>query len=127
LLSGQVKASERVAQDFYTFKKATQEVAQSTQRVQTLVLNGNKLTPSDVVQIAKNRAKVSLSDAALKRLQTAHELLLLAAKKGQAIYGLTQGLGLNKDRTLVDAKGNLSEEVIRHSAVSHRLSIHYQN
>ncbi|MFB8789678.1 MAG: aromatic amino acid ammonia-lyase [Potamolinea sp.] len=115
LVSGQVKASERVSQDFYAFKKATQEVAQSTQQSGTIVLNGNNLTPSDVIKVARNGAKVSLSDAALKRLKTAHELLLLAAKNGQAIYGLTQGVGLNKDQTLVDAKGNLSEEVIRRS------------
>jgi len=115
LVSGQVKASERVSQDFYGFNKTTQEVAQSTQPSATIVLNGNNLTSSDVINVARNAAKVSISDAALKRLQTAHELLLLAAKKGQAIYGLTQGVGLNKDQTLVDAKGNLSEEVIRRS------------
>jgi histidine ammonia-lyase len=115
LVSGQVKASERVYQDFTLLAKTTQEVAQSIQQAKKLVLNGNNLTPSDVVKVARNGTKVNLSDAALKRLQAAHELLLLAAKKGQAIYGLTQGVGLNKDRTLVDAKGNLSEEVIRRS------------
>lgn len=115
LANGQAKASERVFQNFSTLNEATQEIAQSTQRSPTLVLNGNDLTPTDVVQVARNGAKVSISNAALERLQRAHELLLLAAKKGQAIYGLTQGVGLNKDQTLVDAKGNLSQEVIQRS------------
>jgi histidine ammonia-lyase len=115
LFSGQVKAFEGVSQESYAFNKPTQEVAQLTQRSPTIVLNGNNLTPSDVAKVARNGVKVSISDAALKRLKAAQELLLLAAKNGQAIYGLTQGVGLNKDQTLVDAKGNLSQEVIRRS------------
>jgi histidine ammonia-lyase len=115
LVSGHVKAAERVSQESYAFNKATQEVAQLTQRSPTIVLNGNNLTPSDVAKVARNGVKVSISDAALKRLKAAQELLLLAAKNGQAIYGLTQGVGLNKDRTLVDASGNLSQEVIQRS------------
>lgn len=46
-------------------------------------------------------------------MQKSHELLLIAGKNGQAIYGLTQGVGLNKDKKLVDASGNLSDEVIK--------------
>lgn len=115
LISGQVKASERVCQDLSAFNKPTQEVAQSSPQLPALVLNGNNLTPSDVAKVARNGVKVSISDAAFKRLKAAQELLLLAAKNGQAIYGLTQGVGLNKDQTLVDAKGNLSQEVIRRS------------
>jgi histidine ammonia-lyase len=115
LVSGQVKASVRVPQDFSSFQKTSPKVTQSIQQSGSLVLNGNNLTPTDVIKVARSGAKVSISDAALKRLKTAHELLLLAAKNGQAIYGLTQGVGLNKDQTLVDASGNLSEEVIRRS------------
>ena len=32
--------------------------------------------------------------------------MLNAAKDGQKIYGLTVGVGLNKDKKFVDAKGN---------------------
>ncbi|MCL2926843.1 MAG: aromatic amino acid lyase [Trichodesmium sp. MAG_R01] len=63
--------------------------------------------------MAKNKATVVISDAALERVQRAQKLLLIAAENGQAIYGLTQGVGLNKDQKLVDASGKLSEEVIR--------------
>ncbi|MBD0361370.1 MAG: aromatic amino acid lyase, partial [Coleofasciculus sp. C3-bin4] len=124
LINGQVNAYTHIPKEFSALKKTTQEVAQSTQQSETLVINGNNLTPSDVIKVARNDAKVSISDAALKRLQTAHELLLLAAKNGQAIYGLTQGVGLNKDQTLVDAKGNLSQEVIRRSQEFNRSLIY---
>ena len=42
-------------------------------------------------------------------------MLLNAAKDGQKIYGLTVGVGLNKDKKFVDAKGNLDAEVIKAS------------
>ncbi|HAG84627.1 MAG TPA: sugar transporter, partial [Cyanobacteria bacterium UBA12227] len=124
LVSGQVKASEPLSQDLYVFKNATQEVTQLTQQSDSLVLNGNNLTPSDVINVAINGAKVSINEQALERLETAHQLLLLAAKKGQPIYGLTQGVGLNKDQTLVDASGNLSEEVIERSQAFNRSLIY---
>ena len=41
--------------------------------------------------------------------------MLNAAKDGQKIYGLIVGVGLNKDKKFVDAKGNLDAEVIKAS------------
>ncbi|MGB3405060.1 MAG: aromatic amino acid ammonia-lyase [Microcoleaceae cyanobacterium] len=115
-MSGKSIAFEAVSQESYTVNQATQELAQSIRPSATqIVLNGNNLTPSDVTKVARNRTQVRISDAALQQLETAHELLLLAAKQGQAIYGLTQGVGLNKDQTLVDTSGNLSQEVIQRS------------
>lgn len=60
LVSGQVKASERVSQEFYAFNKATYEVAQLTQQSGSLVLNGNNPRFSDVIKVAINSAKVSI-------------------------------------------------------------------
>ena len=51
----------------------------------------------------------------MQKIKKAHEILLSAAKDGQKIYGLTVGVGLNKDRSFVDAKGNLDAEVIEAS------------
>lgn len=51
----------------------------------------------------------------MQKVKKAHEILLSAAKDGQKIYGLTVGVGLNKDRSFVDAKGNLDAEVIEAS------------
>jgi len=83
LVSGQVKASEPSFPKSHAFTEATQELPQATGRSQTIALSGNTLTPSEVVKVAINGAKVSISDAALTRIKTAHELLLLAAKNGQ--------------------------------------------
>lgn len=51
----------------------------------------------------------------MDRLKKAHELVLLAAKGGTPVYGLTVGVGLNKDKPLFKANGELSEEVIEAS------------
>lgn len=72
LVSGQVKASEPSFPKSHAFTEANQELAQATGRSQTIALSGNNLTPSEVVKVANNLAKVSISDAALTRIQTAH-------------------------------------------------------
>ncbi|MGP1486058.1 MAG: HAL/PAL/TAL family ammonia-lyase [Campylobacter sp.] len=81
---------------------------------QSVMLNGESVTPTDIVLIS-NGAKVDISKDALNKVDKAHEVLLQAAKDGQKIYGLTVGVGLNKDKKFVDAKGNLDAEVIKAS------------
>ncbi|AQW81440.1 HAL/PAL/TAL family ammonia-lyase [Campylobacter pinnipediorum] len=78
---------------------------------QSILLNGNSVTPKDIVLIS-NGAKVEIGKDALTKVNKAHDVLLEAAKDGQKIYGLTVGVGLNKDKKFVDAKGNLDKEVI---------------
>lgn len=79
-----------------------------------VMLDGNTLNTQNIIKIA-NGEKVEISKNALDRVQKSHEILLNAAKDGQKIYGLTVGVGLNKDRNFVDAKGNLSDEVVEAS------------
>ena len=55
---------------------------------------------------------VKIAPAAMKRSEDAFKVLCKAAGEGQMIYGLTVGVGLNKDRKFVDAKGELTQEVI---------------
>lgn len=81
---------------------------------QTITLNGENITPRDIVLIS-NGAMVDISKDALNKVNKAHDVLLNAAKDGQKIYGLTVGVGLNKDKKFVDAKGNLDAEVIKAS------------
>ncbi len=82
-------------------------------------INGNMLTTAEVVQVAKG-ARVELSDEALDRVRRAHDVLLLAASSGHKIYGLTAGVGLNKDQSFVDASGGLTEEVREVSRIFNR-------
>lgn len=79
-----------------------------------ITLDGKGVTPQEIARIA-NGAKVKIDEAAMQKVKKAHEILLSAAKDGQKIYGLTVGVGLNKDRSFVDAKGNLDAEVIEAS------------
>lgn len=81
---------------------------------QTITLNGESVSSKEILAIS-NGAKVEISEKAFKKAQKSHEVLLQAAKDGQKIYGLTVGVGLNKDKKFVDAKGNLDAEVIKAS------------
>ncbi|MDO5045399.1 HAL/PAL/TAL family ammonia-lyase [Campylobacter sp.] len=81
---------------------------------QTITLNGESITSKEILEIS-NGAKVEIDQKAFKKAMKSHEVLLQAAKDGQKIYGLTVGVGLNKDKKFVDAKGNLDAEVIKAS------------
>ncbi|EAY25133.1 HAL/PAL/TAL family ammonia-lyase [Microscilla marina] len=82
---------------------------------QEVVLDGKSLTPEQVTQVATNVAKVKISPVARKRVVKSQKLLMLAARKGHKIYGLTVGVGQNKDKKMLDAQGNLTKEVIEAS------------
>jgi histidine ammonia-lyase len=76
-----------------------------------VVLDGRSATPEIIASIADGEA-VSIAPVAMKRVEAAHAVLLEAAQAGQQIYGLTTGVGENKDRSMVDAKGKLTQEII---------------
>lgn len=76
-----------------------------------VVLDGEHTSSFELTQIAKGE-KVEIAGSALKRVIKSHNVLLEAAVSGQKIYGLTVGVGLNKDQKMVNAKGGLSKEVI---------------
>ncbi|KQP35784.1 histidine ammonia-lyase [Pseudorhodoferax sp. Leaf274] len=76
-----------------------------------VVLDGRSATPESIARIADGE-KVRIDPAALRRVAQAHRVLLEAAQAGQQIYGLTTGVGLNKDRAMVDARGKLSQDII---------------
>lgn len=74
-------------------------------------LDGQNGTPELIARIAQGEA-VRISASARQRIQQGHNVLIAAASRGQKIYGLTVGVGLNKDRDMVDAKGRLTPEII---------------
>ncbi|WP_336194295.1 aromatic amino acid ammonia-lyase [Providencia stuartii] len=77
-------------------------------------LNGNSLTPSIVESIA-NGEKVCVDPFAMEKVKLAHSILIKAALQGVKIYGLTVGVGLNKDQEWIDLNGKLTNEVIEKS------------
>ena len=65
---------------------------------ETVVLDGSKLTMEQVVKVAHEGALVQITSEAAKRLEVSNAALLKAAKAGVTIYGLSVGVGLNKDK-----------------------------
>lgn len=78
--------------------------------VSAVELNGSSLTQDDAWAIAEG-APVSIAPEAMDRVKKSYELVLEAAKSGKEIYGLTVGVGLNKDHKVISANGELSDEV----------------
>lgn len=79
-----------------------------------VVLDGKNMTAEQAWAIAEN-AKVTIAPEAKAQLIQAHELLMEAARLGKPIYGLTVGVGLNKDRQVLDATGQLDPAVLEAS------------
>jgi histidine ammonia-lyase len=76
-----------------------------------VTLDGRSATPESIAAIAGGES-VKIAPEAMKQAEDAFKVLCKAAGEGQMIYGLTVGVGLNKDRKFVDAKGELTQEVI---------------
>lgn len=79
--------------------------------VATVTLDGHSITPQMIANVADGEA-VAVAPAAINRVTLSHQVLIEAAQNGLKIYGLTVGVGLNKDRPMVDVHGKLTQEVI---------------
>lgn len=76
----------------------------------TVTLTGADLTQDQAWRIAQGE-EVAISKKAMKQVTDSNRLVIAAARAGVEIYGLTVGVGLNKDHHLFDAKGDLTPEV----------------
>lgn len=76
----------------------------------TVTLTGADLTQDQAWRIAQGE-EVAISKKAMKQVIDSNRLVMAAARAGVEIYGLTVGVGLNKDHHLFDAKGDLTPEV----------------
>jgi phenylalanine ammonia-lyase len=80
-----------------------------------VLLRGQGLTIPDVVRVARFGAKVKLTDdeAILRRVQAAHEYIIQAVNKSEAIYGVTTGFG-GMAHTFISPEqaGDLQENLI---------------
>ena len=81
----------------------------------TITLDGTNLTIEDAWKIANNEADVAIAPKAMKLLEDSYKLVLRSAASGQQVYGLTVGVGLNKDQKLSTADGKLTDAVIKAS------------
>ena len=79
-----------------------------------VVLDGEHASAADIAAIARGE-NVAVADSAQARVEKSFAVLLAAAKTGQPIYGFTVGVGWNKDRTFVNAQGELDQALIKAS------------
>ena len=97
----------------------------STAQSQQLVLDGQSLLPSDVIAVARERLPVVVDEAAWERVRQSHEVLMGAAEACQKIYGLTTGVGANKDHgTLACTHEPLSAQTLDASREFNRGLLH---
>ena len=85
-----------------------------TAAIADVTLNGQEATPEMIVRVAKGEP-VTVTRESRDKVARAYDVLLQGAKEGQEIYGLTVGVGWNKDRKMVDAKGELTPELMEAS------------
>src|SRR5918997_4055755 len=78
-------------------------------------LGSGQLTVEQVVEVARQQTPVSVSSGTMERVDLGYNLVLEAALQNVPVYGLTVGVGLNKDRPIFK-EGNghrvLAEEVM---------------
>jgi histidine ammonia-lyase len=80
----------------------------------TILLDGKSLTPDKIQSIADGTS-IKVSEAAIKRVKKSFDILIKAAEEGHKIYGLTVGVGQNKDKQAIDTNGKLTEYAINAS------------
>lgn len=84
----------------------------------TLVIDGNNLTISDIVAVARDGYKVSLSHAARERMARSHAWITQIVASKQPVYGINTGFGIfaNQHISSQDAS-RLSRNLILSHAV----------
>lgn len=85
----------------------------------TVVLDGASLTLDEVVRVARGREQVELAPGAVERMRATRDLVVRVIERGDAVYGLTTGVGVRK-RVPV-APENL-DEFNRRLIVNHRVA-----
>lgn len=83
------------------------------------VLDGESLTVEDVAGLARDtEAEIELTAQAQEQIEQGFDLVMEAALQDKAVYGLTVGVGWNKDRpvvTMKDGEAVLAEELLTQS------------
>lgn len=59
----------------------------------TVVLRGEGLTVSDVVAVARGRARVEIAPEVRDRVERSHAFVRALAERGEVVYGVTTGFG----------------------------------
>ncbi|WP_425648114.1 HAL/PAL/TAL family ammonia-lyase [Agrobacterium leguminum] len=101
--------------------------AASNARAEHWSIDGQNLTVEQVVGLARDdSAKITLTESAGKRIAEGFDLVMEAALQGKAVYGLTVGVGWNKDRpvfAMKDGKRVLDTDLLKLSRAFNSTSL----
>lgn len=102
-------------------------LAASNARAEHWSIDGQNLTVEQVVGLARDdSAKITLTESADKRIAEGFDLVMEAALQGKAVYGLTVGVGWNKDRpvfAMKDGKRVLDDDLLKLSRAFNSTSL----
>lgn len=84
-----------------------------------IVLDGGRLTPSEVAAVARGQLQVELSPEARARNQHAREAIAAHLESGRALYGASTGVGALRDHPVApEERERLQWNLLRSHAVS---------
>jgi histidine ammonia-lyase len=70
-----------------------------------LLLSGEALSVADIMEVARQGRPVEIAPKARARVASSFEVVLAAARAHVPVYGLTTGVGWNKDKDALKAEG----------------------
>jgi histidine ammonia-lyase len=85
-----------------------------------LVVTGGTLTLAAILEVAEDHRPVEIASGSRARVAAAFEVVLDAARAGLPVYGLTTGVGWNKDQQPLRLAGALEPDLL---AASRRFNI----
>lgn len=86
----------------------------------TLLLDGGALDGATIAAVAAGERKVAIAPAAQARVAAGFDAVMAAARGGMQVYGLTTGVGWNKDHAALVRDGALDPDLL---AASRRFNI----
>ncbi|SDL10779.1 HAL/PAL/TAL family ammonia-lyase [Natronincola ferrireducens] len=85
-----------------------------------IILDGKSLTIEDVDKVARRGAQVEISQEAMAKVEKARAFVFEMINSDTPVYGFNRGVGLNKDRQVVD---RYYEEYNRSLILSHCVAV----
>jgi histidine ammonia-lyase len=95
-------------------------VARADDMRRPLVLSGEPLSIADIIEVARQGKPVEISPKSRARVATTFEIVLAAARAHLPVYGLTTGVGWNKDKDALQAAEDLDPDLM---AASQRFNL----
>ena len=83
-------------------------------------LNARRVNLKDFIDVALNHAKVNISANTLEKVQENRESLERIIKEGESVYGITTGVGANKDTAIY---GEEMEDFQENLIISHAVGM----